>query len=111
MAAKDVSRRGVLGAGLGLGIVAAVGGTELRSAAATGSARRPATYEPVSMAMHTHSCFSEGGSWAAGGGGASMMAQLEQASENNIDVIWWTDHDWRMEAYGYYDGITFDGTD
>lgn len=111
MAAKDVSRRGVLGAGLGLGIVAAVGGTELRSAAATGSARRPATYEPVSMAMHTHSCFSEGGSWAAGGGGASMMAQLEQASENNIDVIWWTDHDWRMEAYGYYGGIAFDGTD
>ncbi|SFH68771.1 hypothetical protein SAMN05421678_12850, partial [Actinopolymorpha cephalotaxi] len=30
---------------------------------------------------------------------------------NDIDVVWWTDHDWRMEAYGYYDGIAFDGTD
>ncbi|MET9021964.1 hypothetical protein ABZV93_18455 [Actinopolymorpha sp. NPDC004070] len=65
----------------------------------------------VSMVLHTHSCFSEGGSWAAGGGGASMMAQLEQAVRNDIDVVWWTDHDWRMEAYGYYDGIAFDGTD
>src|ERR1700754_5050782 len=109
MAAKDVSRRSVLGTGLGLGIVAAVGGVELPAAA--GAARKPTAYQPVSMAMHTHSCFSEGGSYAAGGGGASMMAQLDQATKNDIDVIWWTDHDWRMEAYGYYDGIAFDGTD
>lgn len=40
-----------------------------------------------------------------------MMAQLDQATKNNVDVIWWTDHDWRMEAYGYFDGIAFDGTD
>ncbi|MGW3625379.1 hypothetical protein [Streptomyces sp. NPDC000880] len=40
-----------------------------------------------------------------------MMSQLEQAMQTNTDVIWWTDHDWRMQAYGYYDGIAFDGTD
>jgi uncharacterized membrane protein len=40
-----------------------------------------------------------------------MMAQLEQATQTNTDVVWWSDHDWRMEAYGYYDGIAFDGTD
>ena len=113
MAAKDVSRRRVLGTGLGLGIAAAVGGGELPSAfAATATpAVQPSAYEPVSMVLHTHSCFSEGGSYAEGGGGASMLSQLDQVRQNNIDVVWWTDHDWRMEAYGYYDGIAFDGTD
>ena len=62
------------------------------------------------MAMHIHSCFSEGGSDVSGGGGASMMAQLEAARSLGVDVVWWTDHDWRMQAYGYYDGIAFDGT-
>ncbi|SDD14342.1 hypothetical protein SAMN04489747_0283 [Auraticoccus monumenti] len=62
------------------------------------------------MAMHVHSSFSEGGSWAAGGGGASMMAQLDQATRNGVDVVWWTDHDWRMNAYGYFQEIGFDGT-
>ena len=109
MTAKDMSRRGVLGAGLGLGIVTAVGGAELPAAAASVSQRRLGC-EPVSMALHVHSSFSEGGSWADGGGGASMMAQLDQAVKSDVDVVWWTDHDWRMEAYGYYDGIAFDGT-
>ncbi|WP_147315738.1 CehA/McbA family metallohydrolase domain-containing protein [Asanoa ferruginea] len=63
------------------------------------------------MSTHTHSSFSEGGSYADGGGGASMLAQLEQARQTGTDVVWWTDHDWRMEAFGYYDTISFDGTD
>ena len=57
----------------------------------------------MSMSMHTHSSFSEGGSYADGGGGASMLSQLEQARRTGTDVVWWTDHDWRMEAFGYYD--------
>ncbi|GAA5033375.1 hypothetical protein [Actinopolymorpha pittospori] len=111
MAANGVSRRSVLGTGLGLGVAAAVSGMDLRNATAAEAAEQSTAYRPVSMAMHVHACFSEGGSWADGGGGASMMAQLDQATTNNVDVIWWTDHDWRMEAYGYYDGIGFDGTD
>jgi hypothetical protein len=63
------------------------------------------------MAMHVHSCYSEGGSFLLGGGGASMMAQLEQATLDDGDVVWWTEHAWRMQAYGYYDGIAFDGTE
>ncbi|GIF63086.1 hypothetical protein Ais01nite_11210 [Asanoa ishikariensis] len=101
---REVSRRAVLGAGLGVGVAAAVGGVDVP--AAVGRARTP-----VSMSMHTHSSFSEGGSWADGGGGASMLSQLEQAKRTGTDVVWWTDHDWRMEAYGYYDSIRFDGTD
>ncbi|MEV0797566.1 hypothetical protein AB0I34_07745 [Kribbella sp. NPDC050281] len=115
MSAGDLSRRRVLATGLatglGAGIAAAVGGVELPAVAAE-TTRPPAPrFKPVSMVLHTHSCFSEGGSYAAGGGGASMLSQLEQATKNNIDVVWWTDHDWRMEAYGYDDGIAFDGTD
>lgn len=108
MAANEVSRRRVLGAGLGVGVAAAVGSVKPPVAPAQ---RRRLGCIPVSMSLHTHSCFSEGGSFAAGGGGASMMAQLDQAVKSGIDVIWWTDHDWRMEAYGYYENIAFDGTD
>lgn len=68
-------------------------------------------FGPVSMAMHIHASFSEGGSWAAGGGAGSMLAQLQQAQEHGVDVIWWTEHDWRMQAYGYCPGLDFDGTD
>ncbi|MGW0229452.1 hypothetical protein ACWDWO_14135 [Actinopolymorpha singaporensis] len=96
--------------GLGLGVATAVGSATTQVAFADDAATGAASSRPVSMVLHTHSCFSEGGSWADGGGGASMMAQLEQAVHNDIDVVWWTDHDWRMEAYGYYDGIAFDGT-
>ena len=88
MSAGDLSRRRVLATGLGAGIAAAAGGVELPAVAAAAS-----KFKPVSMVLHTHSCFSEGGSYAAGGGGASMLSQLDQATKNNIDVVWWTDHD------------------
>ena len=109
MSAGDISRRRVLATGLGAGLAVAVGG-EL-PALADEITQPASSYKPVSMVLHTHSCFSEGGSFEGGGGGASMLSQLDQATRNNIDVVWWTDHDWRMEAYGYYDGIAFDGTD
>lgn len=107
----EISRRGVLVGGVGLGLAAVAAGTGLPDRAEARPGPGQAEEQPVSMAMHVHSCFSEGGSYASGGGGASMMAQLDQARQNGIDVVWWTDHDWRMEAYGYYQNIAFDGTD
>jgi hypothetical protein len=56
-----------------------------------------AVHDPVSMAMHIHGSFSEGI--------ASMDAHLEQARRNGVDVIWWTDHDFRREAHGYRQAI------
>ena len=43
-----------------------------------------------SMAMHIHSSFSEQE--------GSMDAQLYQAALNSVDVVWWTDHDHRMDG-------------
>jgi predicted metal-dependent phosphoesterase TrpH len=57
--------------------------------------------DPVSMAMHIHGSFSEGI--------ASMEAHLEQARRHGVDVIWWTDHDFRRTAHGYRQKIAFDG--
>jgi hypothetical protein len=46
-----------------------------------------------SMAMHVHSSFSEYD--------GSMASQLFQAAANAVDVVWWTDHDQRMDGLGY----------
>jgi predicted metal-dependent phosphoesterase TrpH len=60
-----------------------------------------AALHPVSMAMHIHGPFSEGA--------ASYEAHLEQAHRNRVDVIWWTDHDFRVAAHGYRHAVNFDG--
>lgn len=52
-----------------------------------------------SMAMHIHSSFSEQN--------ASMESQLFQAATNSVDVLWWTDHDHRMDGIGYRDTVHF----
>lgn len=97
----DVTRR-QFGAVAGAGILtAAVPGT-----AAAARPLGPPRTRAVSMAMHIHACFSEGGPVSA-----SMMTHLDQATKHGVDVIWWTEHDFRMEAYGYYQGIAFDGDD
>ncbi|GAA3293110.1 hypothetical protein Dvina_43655 [Dactylosporangium vinaceum] len=57
--------------------------------------------QPVSMAMHIHGPFSEGL--------ASFSAHLEQARKNGVDVIWWTDHDFRIAAFGHRQAVHFDG--
>lgn len=52
-----------------------------------------------SMAMHVHSSFSEGS--------GSMNSHLDQATRNGVDVIWWTDHDFRMSAFHYRKVVHF----
>ncbi len=54
---------------------------------------------PFSMAMHIHSSFSEGS--------GSMNSHLDQAKRNGVDVIWWTDHDFRMSALHYRKVVHF----
>ena len=93
------SRRALLAAG-GVSVVAgaAARATSLANAA-------PATAEvklqPVSMAMHIHGPFSEGI--------ASFGAHLDQARRNDVDVIWWTDHDFRVAAHDHRQAVHFDG--
>lgn len=55
---------------------------------------------PFSTAMHVHSCFSEGA--------GSMQSQLAEATRLGVDVLWWTDHDWRMQAVQYWEEISFE---
>ena len=52
-----------------------------------------------SMAMHVHSSFSEQD--------GSMDGQLFQATKNSVDVLWWTDHDTRMDGIGYRQVVHF----
>jgi hypothetical protein len=105
--AIEVSRRRLLQAGAALGVVgvAGVGILELGSRGSSGNVPAPAegTHHPVRMAMHIHSSFSEGP--------ATMMTHLDQAERHGVDVLWWTDHDFRMEGYGYTRTIACDGTD
>ncbi|MBM9509260.1 hypothetical protein [Actinacidiphila acididurans] len=55
----------------------------------------------VSMAMHIHA------SWSEGTG--TMQAHLDQATRTGIDVLWWTEHDFRMAEHGYPDEIHLNG--
>jgi len=54
---------------------------------------------PLSMAMHIHSSFSEQS--------GSMDSQLFQAATNAVNVLWWTDHDYRMEGVHYRNVVHF----
>lgn len=93
--AVGLDRRQLLAAGglAGLGTLGTPFGTE-------GAFAAPKA-DPVTMAMHVHGSFSEGI--------GSMAAHLDQAKRVGVDVIWWTDHDFRRTAYGYRDAIRFDG--
>jgi len=60
------------------------------------------------MAMHQHSSFSEQD--------GSMDAALYQANLYGVEVIWWTDHDHRMDAWGmrkvvHFTSLTDERTD
>jgi hypothetical protein len=92
--------------GAAAGAVALAGGgvafAELRPRQPLWSPARPAGPDgsrAYSMAMHIHSSFSE----QAG----SMESQLFQAAKNSVDVLWWTDHDARMDGLGYRREVHF----
>jgi hypothetical protein len=66
------------------------------------SPARPVSVDGLSaysMAMHVHSSFSEQD--------GSMDSQLFQAAKNSVDVLWWTDHDTRMDGIGYRQQVHF----
>ncbi len=92
-----ISRRTFVHGGVAVGAAAAVGlprGLPLRLP--LGSSARAVTASGASaysMAMHIHSSFSEQN--------GSMDGHLYQAAKNAVDVLWWTDHDHRMDAVGY----------
>jgi len=109
-AAAGVSRRRLM---QGVGVMAA-GAIAPRLSAGPGSAvgwferlalaspARAVTFDGTpgfSMAMHVHSSFSEQD--------GSMDAQLVQAATNSVDVLWWTDHDARMDGIGYRKTVHF----
>ncbi|PWU43338.1 hypothetical protein DLJ46_31900 [Micromonospora globispora] len=96
-----VNRRTVLVAAGGL----AVAGVGIPATLAASSEPAPPAESPnrrpISMAMHIHASFSEGI--------ASYAAHLDQASHNNVDVVWWTDHDFRVAAHDHRRVVHFDG--
>jgi len=53
------------------------------------------------MALHLHACFSEDI--------ASMDTHLDQARRTGVDVVWWTEHDFRLQAHGYRQAVRFEG--
>ncbi|MEV8508486.1 hypothetical protein AB0368_27190 [Actinoplanes sp. NPDC051475] len=89
---RTVSRRTVLAAAATGAGLAAVGGGPAFAA--------DPPVKPVSMAMHIHGPFSEGA--------ASYEAHLQQARQLGVDLVWWTDHDWRIAAHGYRRAVQFD---
>ncbi len=102
MVDNPISRRTFIQGGLSLAAVGAVGGV-VAPPVLVGSARAAGaeTLRAWSMAMHIHGCFSEGA--------GSMEAQLDQAATNGIDVIWWSEHEFRMTASGARRVLHLDG--
>lgn len=85
-----VSRRRLLAAG------ALAAGAGVAGVAAWPRGPRPVGSggaQAVSMAMHLHTSFSEQS--------GSMEGHLDEAERNGVDVVWWTDHDFRMSSIGY----------
>ena len=62
---------------------------------------QPAAARAVSVQMHVHASMSEGnGSWRA----ANVHAK-----KIGLDVLWWSDHDWRMAYHTYNRAFGFEG--
>jgi hypothetical protein len=53
-----------------------------------------------SAQMHLHGSMSEGA--------GSMRGANQRGLEAGVDVLWWTDHDWRMSYHTYIDGCNFE---
>jgi hypothetical protein len=97
---SGLSRRHFLGATAGIAAAAAalrrIPRLSLRSPKRAVTADGTSAY---SMAMHIHSSFSEQS--------GSMDSQLFQAASNAVDVLWWTDHDARMDGIDYRRTVHF----
>lgn len=85
---------GVAAAGVGVPVV-------LAATADPPPPPSPGGRRPIGMAMHIHASFSEGI--------ASYAAHLDQAQRHGVDVIWWTDHDFRVAAHDHRRTVHFDG--
>jgi len=68
--------------------------------ASTWDSARAGEEQPYSVAMHVHGSFCEGI--------GRIESHTIEASEANVDVIWWTDHDWRMTYYHHVSRYSFD---
>jgi hypothetical protein len=93
-----ISRRSFLRGVAGVGAAGALGSLGWDTLAR--AAWADDAVHPISMAMHVHSSFSEGT--------GSMNAQAAEAALADVDVVWWTDHDWRMAGHGYRSVVHFD---
>ncbi|MGZ4618209.1 MAG: hypothetical protein ACXV3F_05675 [Frankiaceae bacterium] len=102
--AARVSRRRLLqGAGvLMVGGLAADGGIAYRENWLLSGARSGLPAHQ-SMAMHVHTSFSEQS--------GSMNGHLAAAQKYGVDVVWWTDHDFRMSGHGYRQTVHFTSLD
>jgi hypothetical protein len=96
----ELSRRSLLAGAAGAAGVAVAGLLPAQwLTPRTAEAAAAAGVQPLSMAMHIHSSFSEQT--------ASMESHLFQAAKNAVDVIWWTDHDFRMQGIAYKNVVHF----
>ena len=57
-------------------------------------------YHPYSTQMHVHSSLSEGP--------GSMDSETENAKRAGVDIIWWTDHDFRTTYYHHVTSFEFE---
>ncbi len=100
---STVSRRRFLQSGASVATVGAVGGLASPAILIPGAIAQPADpLRPWAMAMHVHGSFSEGT--------ASMESQLDQAVKCGVDVLWWTEHEFRMQASGARRVVHFNGS-
>lgn len=93
----ELSRRSVLAGAAGVAAVGLLPREWLTPR--TAEAAAAAGVQPLSMAMHIHSSFSEQS--------GSMDSHMFQAAKNAVDVIWWTDHDYRMQGITYRNVVHF----
>jgi len=76
------------------------GGFPLAGGCSPGS--EPVAERPFGVQLHVHGSMSEGP--------ASMRAHAAAAAAlgGAVDVIWWTDHDWRIAGHTYVSDFDFE---
>lgn len=99
LASPVVSHDAAAASSTGSELRAEVTDASVSRAIAAGQSAIPGS-ELITMAMHVHASFSERT--------GSMEAQLSEAEANNVNVLWWTEHDWRMAATCYRTQVSFD---